>query len=63
MFARSNGLRENTETAISCRGPGPARSKKEVCQYSSRGEEEISQMCPCGKAIESHMVVECEIYK
>ena len=25
-----NGLRENAETAISCRGPGPARKKKEV---------------------------------
>ena len=32
VFARSNGLRENAETAISCRGPGPARKKKEVCQ-------------------------------
>ena len=31
VFARSNGLRENAETAISCRGPGPARKKKEVC--------------------------------
>ena len=32
VFARPNGLRENAETAISCRGPGPARKKKEVCQ-------------------------------
>ena len=30
VFARPNGLRENTETAISCRGPGPARKKKQV---------------------------------
>ena len=29
-FARPNGLRENAETAISCRGPGAARTKKEV---------------------------------
>ena len=28
VFARSNGLRENAETAISCRGPGPVRKKK-----------------------------------
>ena len=27
-----NGLRENPETAISCRGLGPARNKKEVYQ-------------------------------
>ena len=32
VLARPNGLRENAETAISCRGPGPARTKKEVCQ-------------------------------
>ena len=32
VFARANGLRENAETAISCRGPGPARKKKEVYQ-------------------------------
>ena len=32
VFARPNGLRENAETAISCRGPGPARLKKEICQ-------------------------------
>ena len=32
LLARPNGLRENAETAISCRGPGPARKKKEVCQ-------------------------------
>ena len=32
---------------------------------SSREEEEITQMCPCGKAVESrtHIVGECEIYK
>ena len=29
VFARPSGLRENDKTAISCRGPGPAR-KKEV---------------------------------
>ena len=30
VFARPNGLREKAETAISCRGPGPARKKKEI---------------------------------
>ena len=30
VFARPNGLRENAETAISCRGPRPARKKKEA---------------------------------
>ena len=29
-FVRPNGLRENAETAISCRGPGPIRKKEEV---------------------------------
>ena len=32
VFAQPNGLRENAETAFSCRGPGPARKKKEVYQ-------------------------------
>ena len=32
VFARPNGLRENAETVISCREPGPARTKKEVYQ-------------------------------
>ena len=32
VFARPNELRENAETAISCRGPGPARKEKEVYQ-------------------------------
>ena len=32
VFARPSGLRENAETAISCRGLGPARKKKEACQ-------------------------------
>ena len=31
VFERPNGLHENAETAMSCRGPGPAR-KKEVRQ-------------------------------
>ena len=30
VFARPSGL--NTETVIACRGPGPTRKKKEVCQ-------------------------------
>ena len=32
VFARPDGLRENAETAISRRGPGPARKKKEEHQ-------------------------------
>ena len=32
VFARPNGLREKAETAISCRGLGPIRKKKEVYQ-------------------------------
>lgn len=34
----------NAESSISCRGPGPARKKKEVHQ-----EEGDAQMCPCGE--------------
>ena len=39
----------------------PARRKRHA---SSRKEEEIAQMCPCGKAVESrtHIVGGCEIY-
>ena len=61
-ITRPNGLRENAETAISCRGPGPARKKKHA---NSREEEEIPRMCPCGQAVESRtrIVGECEIYK
>ena len=44
-----NGIRENAETAISCRGPGPARKKRYT---SSREEEEDALMCPCGNAVE-----------
>ena len=63
VFARRNGLRENAETTILCRWPGPARKKKEV--YTSSREEGVdARMCPSGKAIESrtHVVGECEIY-
>lgn len=31
-LARPNGLHEKIETAISDRGPRPARKKEEVCQ-------------------------------
>ena len=60
-FVRPSGLRENAETAISCREPEPARKKRYT---SSREEEENAQMCPCGKATESrtHAVGECEVY-
>ena len=36
-FARPNGLREKAETAISCRGPGPTRKKKDIYQWSGGG--------------------------
>ena len=40
----------------------PARRKRYA---SSREEEEIAHMCPCGKAVDSktQVVGECEIYK
>ena len=38
VFARPNGLRETAETSISCRGPGPARKKKEVPVIGRRRE-------------------------
>ena len=65
LFAQPNGLRENAETAISCRGPGPARKKTEVYHYNSREEGEDAQMRPCGKAVErgTHIIGECEICK
>ena len=61
LSARPNRLRENAETAISCRGPGPARKKRYT---SSRGEKD-AQVCPCGKAVDNktHIVGGCEIYK
>ena len=37
VFARPDGRRANAETTISCRGPGLARKKKEVCQLSGGG--------------------------
>ena len=61
MFEWPKGIRENAGTAISCRGPGPARKQR---YNSSQGEEEDAQMCPCGKAFErTHIVGEREIYK
>ena len=65
VFARANGLRDNAETAIACRGPGPARKKKKRC-ISSREEEEVdAHRCPCGIAIETRtrIVGECDMYK
>ena len=49
VFGRPNGQRENSETAISGRGPGLARRRKRYA--SNRQEEEDVQMCPCGKAV------------
>ena len=59
VFARPNGLSENAKTAISCRGPGPARRKR----YTSSREEEDAHMYRCGEALESrtHIVGGCEI--
>lgn len=36
VFARPNGIRGKTETAISCRGSGPARTKMEMHQLSGK---------------------------
>ena len=46
-------------------GPGPARKNEEIYQYSSGGEEEDAQSCPCGKAVETrtHVVAEYELHK
>ena len=50
VSTRLNGLRENADSAVSCRGPGPARKKR----YTSSREEaqDGAQMCPCARAIE-----------
>ena len=63
VFARPNGLRENTETAISYMGLGPARKKRDTS--SREEEEEDTQIGPCGKSQRSRnqMVGECEMYK
>ena len=37
VFTRPNGLRENAESAMSCRGPGRATKKKQVYQWSRGG--------------------------
>ena len=49
-LARSNGLREKAETAISCRDLHlPERRKRYT---SSREEEDVdAHLCPCGKTI------------
>ena len=45
VFARPNGLRENAETAISCRGPGPARKKREVYRSVVEGKRKKMHRC------------------
>ena len=52
--ARPNGLRQQAETAISCRDLGlPARRKRYT---SSRKEEDVAtNMCACGTTIESRI--------
>ena len=37
VSARLNGLREKAETAISCKGPGPTRKRKETYQQPGGG--------------------------
>ena len=63
VSARPNGLRENAEAAISCRGLGLVRKKRYTSSREEKGED--AQMCPCGKAVESrtHIVGECEMYQ
>ena len=60
----SIGLREKSETSISCRGPGPTDRRK---RYTSSQEEEdvATNMCSCGTTIErrTHTEGECAIYK
>ena len=36
VSARPNGLHEKAETAITCRGPGPTRKKKEIAVVGRR---------------------------
>ena len=63
VSARPNGLRENAETAISCRGPGPVRKKRYTSSHEE--EEDDAQMWPGDKAKErgTHVVGECEMYE
>ena len=50
VFARPNGLHEHAGTAISCRGPGPAKKR----YTGSREREKVdARMRHCGKAVES----------
>ena len=69
VFARPNGLRGKADTAISCRGPGPATTKKEVYQQSGGGGgctdvplwRSKREMRPCGKV--NNTVGEGEMHK
>ena len=55
-------LRENADTAISCRRPGPAGKKRYASSREEGGED--AQMCLCGKAKKSsHIVGEREVHK
>ena len=56
VFARPNGLRENTGTAISGSEPGPAK-KKRYTSSREEEEEEDAQMCPCGTGIASRTYI------
>ena len=66
MFARPNGLRENTEISFSRRGPGSARRKKEVYCTSNRVEEEEGAqevLLWHADDTRTHIAGECELYK
>ena len=63
VTARPNGLREKVETAVSCRGLGPARKKNKLPVVERR--RTWLQICaPCGTTeSRTHIVGECEIYR
>ena len=52
VFARPNGLGENTETAVTGGGPGPSGKMKEAHQYSGRRRKKMHECCLCDKAKE-----------
>ena len=45
VFVRPNALRENAVTAISCRGPGSARKKREVPGIPVIGKRRKMHIC------------------
>ena len=65
VLPRPNGLRENAETVISCRGPGPARDKKEVPGIPVVRKRKKIHICAlvAKQSSRTHVVGECEMYK